>query len=175
MSERTKGFCVICKPKSPRAIYTHLNGDKNAPLCQACNMRLRRESASSEQAKRLKLMATLIGGLETALTFSLEEHELQAFVAIQDRLKLLVRQWLGDESASTTDDGFTVERKAAVSPESDGDFVPEPPARNPWWSMTREQQQQFAAERRRAKAAERAEADRLALSNPTEPQQMLPN
>jgi hypothetical protein len=101
MSERPKGNCIDCKPKVSRAIYTHLDGDPNLPLCQACNMRRRRASAGSEQAKRLRVMATLVAGTESALAFSLDEQERQEFVEMQEKLKLRVRYWLGDGSAAT--------------------------------------------------------------------------
>jgi hypothetical protein len=92
-------------------------------------MRLRRQSPSNEQAKRLKLMTALIGGLETALTFDLEEHERQYLLETQDTFKHLLCYWAGVESANIKKDAFVADRKAAVNPESDRKFTPKPSGR----------------------------------------------
>lgn len=123
-TERSKGLCVICKPKEPKAIYRYLNGDKNAPLCGACNMRLWRESSSNEQSKRFKLMATLIGGVETALTYNLEEHEREFLVSTQDSFKRLLRYWAGDEGATLKEDVYSADRAEALKPAHDDEFAP---------------------------------------------------
>lgn len=122
-TERTKGFCIVCKPKEPKAIYKYLNGDKNAPLCGACNMRLWRESTSNEQAKRLTQMTALIGGVEAALKFNLEEHEREFLISTQDGFKRLLRYWAGDESANLKKDAHSVDWAEAVKPEHDDELA----------------------------------------------------
>ena len=87
-----------------------------------------------------------------------------------------VRVSLGDESADVKEDAHAAQREFAISTESDDAFEPEPPVGNPWWSMNRDEQKQFATDRLRASlTAKRAEAERSLLSYSADPQQTLPN
>ena len=105
MAERTMDHCCICDPeqkKPVKAIFTHEYGNPGRPICQSCNMRMRRESSTNEEAKRLKLLTTLFGNLEAMLVFDLEEQENKFFTSSQDHVRLLMRSWLGDATAEDT-------------------------------------------------------------------------
>jgi hypothetical protein len=123
---------------------------------------LRHESTSNEQAQRLELMTTLIDGLETALTFNLEEHERQFFVSTQDKFKRLLRYWAGDETANIKDDDpFAADRAEALKPEHDAEDTS-----RGWWNLTPEERKQkmgaglaaYHTKRRADREAEREEA-----------------
>ena len=135
---RPQEICFKCGEL--KDIYTHFNGDKDKPLCNACNMKLRRESPSAAQVKLLKLSGTAIGAMEAMLGLPVEEKQKKTLEDMQDELKLMVRVWLGDtqadeEAEDTTpteeatdaptdhaSDGFAEERKAAVSEAADNLF-----------------------------------------------------
>lgn len=136
--QRPQQICFKCN--KPKEIYTHLNGDKDKPLCNACNMKLRRESPGAIQVKLLKLCATAIGSVEAMLGLPVEDRQKKSLQDMQDQLKLMVRSWLGDPQADGEVDAMTgVEkthealaasaskefaeaRKVAVSEESDSLF-----------------------------------------------------
>ncbi len=138
VSNKRKRPVEICfKCGKEKEIYTHLNGEEDKPLCNACNMKLRRESPGAVQVKLLKLCATAIGSVEAMLGLPVEEKQKRALQDMQDELKLMVRSWLGDpqadeeaDDAPATEqatevptgpmsDEFAGARKAAVSKESD--------------------------------------------------------
>jgi hypothetical protein len=61
------------------------------------------------------------------------------------------------DAPAVVPDQSTPEAHDSVSPSSNGAFAPAPPARNAWFSMTRDQQKKYTAERRQAaQAAKRA-------------------
>ena len=131
---RPEGVCTVCAKR--KAIYNHLGGDQNKPLCGACSMTLHRQSPGAIQVKLLKLCATAIGAVETMLGMPVEEKQKKSLQNMQDELKLMVRGWLGDPQADEENDtatasaqgalpagpagdGFGEARKAAASGESD--------------------------------------------------------
>lgn len=133
--KRPVQICVKCGKH--KEIYTHLDGEKDKPLCNTCNMMLRRESPGAIQVKLLKLCATAIGAVEAMLGLPVEEKQKKSLQDMQDGLKLMVRVWLGDTQAEVeadaatatahsaeiaTDpvsDEFSAARKVAVSEKSD--------------------------------------------------------
>lgn len=131
---RPEQICSVCGKR--KEIYTHLNGEEDKPLCNACNMKLRRESAGAVQVKLLKLCATAIGSVEAMLGLPVEEKEKKALEDMQDELKSMVCAWLGDPHAEdnaaspaavadgvqTGTDQFAEERTHAVSEASDAVF-----------------------------------------------------
>jgi hypothetical protein len=157
--ERPLGTCIICGKEKP--IYTHLNGDKDAPLCGACNMRMRRESPDTVQIKVVKLAIAAIGNIDSMTGLDIEQHHKQELQAMLERLKILVRLWLGDESADhVIIDVFSADRKDAVSVKCDGDFVPTSQSTSDWYSKPLAERRQIMAERSRAKlGAKQAEAE----------------
>ena len=136
--KRPEQICFRCRKQ--KEIYTHLNGEEDKPLCNACNMKLRRESPGAVQVKLLKLCATAIGSVEAMLGLLVEEKQKNNLQDMQDELKLMVRAWLGDPHADeerpaatqtsdasavttgTANDEFAEARKFAVSKASDPVF-----------------------------------------------------
>jgi hypothetical protein len=106
--ERPTGVCSLCCKEKP--IVKHLNGDPNTPLCAACNMKMRRKLASNDQVKAIKLGATVIGALEQLLGLDLDRGHEQEILALQARIKILTRVWLGDEPADIVADPFATNR-----------------------------------------------------------------
>ncbi len=90
---------VCSKCGKHKEIYTHLNGEEDKPLCNACNMQLRRNSPGAIQVKLLKLCATTIGSVEAMLGLPVEEKQKKTLQDMQDELKLMIRVWLGDTQA----------------------------------------------------------------------------
>jgi hypothetical protein len=133
--KRPEQICFKCGKH--KEIFTHLDGEEDKPLCNACNMKLRREAPGAIQVKLLKLCATTIGSVEAMLALPVEEKQKRSLQDMQDELKLMIRVWLGDEQADeeandTTsiqpaNDEFAGERKAAVSEQTDN-FFEAPPA-----------------------------------------------
>lgn len=136
--KRPEEICIKCGEH--REIYSHLNGEEDKPLCNSCNMKLRRESPGAIQVKLLKLCATTIGSVEAMLGLPVEEKQKKNLQDMQDELKLMVCVWLGDTqadeeaddttptdeaagtSASSASDEFAEKRKAAVSEQADNLF-----------------------------------------------------
>jgi hypothetical protein len=136
--KRPEEICIKCGKH--KEIYTHLNGEEDKPLCNTCNMQMRRNSPGAIQVKLLKLCATAIGSVEAMLGLPVEEKQKKALQDMQDELKLMVRDWLGDPQAdeeaddttpteevtdgptATASDEFTEARKAAVSEQADNSF-----------------------------------------------------
>lgn len=136
--KRPEEICIKCGKQ--KEIYTHLNGEQDKPLCNACNMQLRRNSPGAIQVKLLKLCATTIGSVEAMLGLPIEEKQKKTLQDMQDELKLMVLVWLGgsqaDEGADAASataqaakhpsapvgDEFSEARKAAVSEENDNLF-----------------------------------------------------
>jgi hypothetical protein len=169
--KRPEEICFKCGKH--KEIYTHLNGEEDKPLCNTCNMQLRRNSPGAIQVKLLKLCATTIGSVEAMLGLPVEEKQKKALQDMQDELKLMVRSWLGDPQASEEADAataaeqaaeipadpmtdeFAEERKAAVSEESDKLFEAAtnvPPARKSRKAL-------IASKVEQRKAAKAAKAD----------------
>lgn len=133
--KRPEQICFKCGKR--KEIYTHLNGEEEKPLCNACNMQLRRNSPGAIQVKLLKMCATAIGSVEAMLGLPVEEQQKKTLQDMQDQLKLMVRVWLGDshadedadataaaagattEAAGSVGDEFDEARKVAVSEEGD--------------------------------------------------------
>jgi hypothetical protein len=148
--ERPVKQCIMCKKKT--YIVKHLNGDPSAPLCAACNMRLRRGSASCDQTKALKLAATIIGVMEQLLSLDIASAHEQEIIAMQERLKTLARAWLCDQAEDTQHDPPEAERIADTTANHDG-----PPSSPAWSELTQAQRdekilagQQASKVRRRA-------------------------
>jgi len=136
--KRPEQICINCGKH--KEIYTHLNGDEDKPLCNTCNMQMRRNSPGAIQVKLLKLCATAIGAVEAMIGLPVEERQKKSLQEMQDELKLMVRDWLGDPQAdeeanapkpkeqvsglptNPLTDEFSEERKLAVSKESDRSF-----------------------------------------------------
>jgi hypothetical protein len=133
--KRSEQICFKCGKR--KEIYTHVDGQKDKPLCNGCNMKARRESPGAIQVKLLKLCATAIGSVESMLGLPVEENQRQKLQHMQDELKLLVRVWLdapetdqeahaatataqaADLSTGPRRDEFSDARKVAVGKESD--------------------------------------------------------
>src|SRR5271157_6636533 len=64
--KRRRPVQVCFKCGKQKEIYTHYNGEEDKPLCNACNMKLRRESPSAAQVKLLKLPMTQAEILDAA-------------------------------------------------------------------------------------------------------------
>jgi len=135
--KRPEEICIKCGKH--KEIYTHLNGEEDKPLCNACNMQMRRNSPGAIQVKLLKLCATAIGSVEAMLGLPVEEKQKKTLQDMQDELKVMIRVWLGDtqadEEADTTPTEevtdaptgpasyeFAEARKAAVSETADNLF-----------------------------------------------------
>jgi hypothetical protein len=136
--QRPEQICFACGKQ--KEIFTHLGGEQDKPLCNACNMKLRRDSPGAAQVKLLKLCATAIGSVEAMLALPVEERQKRSLQDMQDELKLMIRVWLGDtqadkEANATTStqeatdaptgpasDEFAEARKAAVSEPADNSF-----------------------------------------------------
>ena len=114
VSEKRKRPIHMCfKCGKQKEIYTHLNGEQDKPLCNACNMKLRRESPGAIQVKLLKLCATAIGSVEAMLSLPVEEKQKKSLQDMQDELKLMVRVWLGDPQADDEADAATGKAQTA--------------------------------------------------------------
>lgn len=133
VSNKRKRPVEVCfKCGKQKEIYTHLNGEEDKPLCNACNMKVRRESPGAIQVKLVKLCATAMGSVEAMLALPVEEKRKKALQNMQEELKLMVRVWLGDEQAdeeanATTStepasEEFAEARKLAVSEQPDNFF-----------------------------------------------------
>jgi hypothetical protein len=136
--QRPEQICFACGKL--KEIYTHLNGEEDKPLCNACNMKLRRDSPGAIQVKLGKLGMAAIGSVEAVLGLPIEEKQKKTLQDMQDELKVMVRVWLGDTQAdeeanaaistqeaseAQTDrasDEFAEARKIAVSEASDQSF-----------------------------------------------------
>jgi len=139
-NKRKRPLQTCFKCGKQKEIYTHLNGEEGKPLCNGCNMKLRRESPGAVQVKLLKLCATAIGSVEAMLGLPVEETQKKTLQDMQDELKLMVRAWLGDPRADeerpaatetsdaaamttgTASDEFAEARKLAASKASDPVF-----------------------------------------------------
>lgn len=170
--KRPEEICFKCRKE--KEIYTHLNGEEDKPLCNTCNMKLRRESPGAIQVKLFKLCATAIGTVETMLGLPVEENQKKNLQDMQDVLKLMARAWLGDTQADeeadaatateqaaelSTDsvsDEFAEARKAAVSKESDKLF--EAPKNVPSASKSRKVLIASKVEQRKAAKAAKTDA-----------------
>jgi hypothetical protein len=97
--ERPMKVCSICGKEKP--IVKHLNGDPSKPLCAACNMKLRRGLASTDQVKAMKLAVAVIGAMEQLLGLDLDSAHEQEIQAIQERVKGLASEWLGVKGTDT--------------------------------------------------------------------------
>ena len=178
--KRPEEICFKCGKR--KEIYTHLNGEEDKPLCNACNMQMRRNSAGAIQVKLLKLCATAIGSVEAMLGLPVEEKQKKTLLDMQDELKLMVRVWLGDTQAdeeaddttpteeatdvptSSASDEFAEERKAAVSETADKLF--EAPKSAP--ASRKNRKALIAAKveaRKTAKAEKHDAAEAVAMTN----------
>src|SRR5579863_7947938 len=109
--KRPEQVCIKCGKQ--KEIFTHYNGEDDKPLCNACNMQLRRNSPGAIQVKLLKLCATTIGSVEAMLGLPIEEKQKKSLQEMQDELKLMVRDWLGDPQADEEADTATATEQAA--------------------------------------------------------------
>jgi hypothetical protein len=175
--KRPEEICFKCGKH--KEIYTHLNGEQDKPLCNTCNMQLRRNSPGAIQVKLLKLCATTIGSVEAMLGLPVEEKQKKTLQDMQDELKLMIRVWLGDtqadeeaDAASATaqaaeppsapvGDEFSEARKAAVSEENDRLF--EAPKNAP---ATRKSRKALIAAKVEQRKAAKAEANDTATCVP---------
>ena len=111
--------------------------------------------------------------------FSLTEKRLiveDVISKLRDELAFAEHEKVSDVPECGGHGQESAERRLAMSDPNDGEFVPEPPARKPWFSMTRDEQKQYAAERlRETLAAKRAAAELASLSDPAEPEKTLLN
>lgn len=112
--KRPEQVCIRCGKL--KEIYTHLNGEEDKPLCNTCNMQLRRESPGAIQVKLLKLCATTIGSVEAMLGLPVEEKQKKSLQDMQEQLKLMVRSWLGDTQADEEADATTSTQEATQAP-----------------------------------------------------------
>ena len=169
--KRPEQICIKCGKQ--KEIYTHLNGEQDKPLCNTCNMQLRRNSPGAIQVKLLKLCATAIGAVETMLGLPVEEKQKKNLQDMQDELKLMVQVWLGgpqaDEEADAASataqaaelptvpvsDEFSEARKAAASEENDKLF--EAPKNMP--SASKSRKALIASKVGQRKAAKAAKTD----------------
>jgi hypothetical protein len=121
--KRPEQICFKCG--KVKEIYTHADGDEDKPLCNACNMKLRRESPGAIQIKLLKLCATAIGSVEAMLGLPIEEKQKKTLQRMQDDLKLMVRAWLGDPQADeeATSDAAMMDASALVAAPTCDEFV----------------------------------------------------
>lgn len=120
--KRRRPVEVCFKCGKQKEIYTHYNGEDDKPLCNACNMKLRRESPGAIQVKLLKLCATAIGSVEGMLALPVEEKQKRTLQDMQDELKLMIRVWLGDTQADEEANAATSSREAtdaSTGPASD--------------------------------------------------------
>jgi hypothetical protein len=113
--ERSVKVCCMCGKEKP--IVKHLNGDPNKPVCAACNMKLRRGLASSDQVRAIRLGATVIGALEQLLGLDLDNAEEEEIQAIQARFKSMASGWLGVTAADTAGDPSTAKRSTDLGAE----------------------------------------------------------
>jgi hypothetical protein len=157
-SERPEKICITCKKK--KYIVKHLNGDLNAPLCAACNMRLRRGSASCDQTKRLKLAVTIIGIMEQILGLDIASAHEQEIIAMQERLKTLARAWLYDQAEDTKPDPLAPERSA------DATANPHGPHSSPSWFELSQAERDEKIEAGRRESLEKRRAQRDAKRGP---------
>jgi len=182
--KRPEQVCIKCGKH--KEIYTHLNGEEDKPLCNTCNMQLRRESPGAVQVKLLKLCATAIGSVEAVLALPVEEKQKRSLQDMQDELKLMVRVWLGDtqaddEANATTStqeatdaptgpasDEFAEARKIAVSEASDRSFGASKSA-----PASRKSRKALIAakveQRKTAKAKEKEDDAAIAIATPNNP------
>ena len=116
--ERSVKVCCMCGKEKP--IVKHLNGDPNKPVCAACNMKLRRGLASSDQVRAIRLAATVIGALEQLLGLDLEGAQEQEIQAIQERVKSLASEWLGVKGTDTEGDTSVAKPGTEVSASHEG-------------------------------------------------------
>ena len=169
--KRPEQICINCGKH--KEIYTHLKGEEDKPLCNTCNMQMRRNSPGAIQVKLLKLCATAIGSVEAMLGLPVEEKQKKSLLDMQEQLKLMVRVWLGDPqadeeaddapaTAQVTDaptdsvsDEFTEARMTAVSKKNDKLF--EAPERAP--SKGKRRKAHTASKVRQRKAAKAAKTD----------------
>ena len=112
--KRPEQICFNCGKH--KEIYTHLNGEEDKPLCNACNMKMRRNSPGAIQVKLLKLCATAIGSVEAMLGLPVEEKQKKTLQDMQDELKVMVRVWLGDTQADEEADDTTPTEEATDAP-----------------------------------------------------------
>lgn len=112
--KRPEQTCFNCGKH--KEIYTHLNGEEDKPLCNTCNMQMRRNSPGAIQVKLLKLCATAIGSVETMLGLPVEEKQKKTLQDMQDNLKLMIRAWLGDTQADEEADDTTPAEEATDTP-----------------------------------------------------------
>jgi len=146
--ERPMKKCHVCGKEKP--IVKHLNGDPSAPLCAACNMRLRRASATTDQVKAIKLATAVIGVMEQLLALDLDAAQEQEITAMQARIKILARVWLGDKDAGIIGDPSAAKR--SVDPRADHDGHPTSPA---WSELTQPEHDERIDAGRRAYFAKR--------------------
>jgi hypothetical protein len=111
---RPEQICFRCGKH--KEIYTHYNGEDDKPLCNACNMKLRRESPGAIQVKLLKLCATAIGSVDAMLALPVEEKQKRSLQDMQDELKLMIRVWLGDSQADEEASATTSTQEATDAP-----------------------------------------------------------
>jgi len=148
--ERPMKMCNVCGKEKP--IVKHLNGDPRSPLCAACNMKLRRALASGDQVKAIKLAATIIGAMEQLLGLDLDNAQEQEVSAIQARVKILAREWLGVKAADTVGDPSPAKRSADLSA-SNNDHSSSPS----WSELTQaERDEKIAAGQARWRAQRKA-------------------
>jgi len=173
-NKRKRPVEVCFKCGEQKEIYTHLDSEEDKPLCNACNMKLRRESPGAIQVKLLKLCATAIGSVEAMLALPVEEKQKRSLQDMQDELKLMVRVWLGDshadeeadatantatnttQTADPVGDEFSEARKAAVSEQNDKLF--EAPKNVPSTRKSRKALIAVKVEQRKAAKAEANDA-----------------
>jgi len=115
--KRNRPVQVCFKCGKQKEIYSHLNGEEDKPLCNACNMQLRRNSPGAIQVKLLKLCATAIGSVEAMLGLPVEEKQKKTLQDMQDELKLMVRVWLGDTQADEESNATTATEQIAELPQ----------------------------------------------------------
>ncbi len=127
--------CVGCTKTKP--IFTHLRGDPRLPLCNACNMKLRRESPEAQQIKLIKLCGTAMGTVQSILTLPLEGGDQEAIERMRDSLRAMLHRWSAeqqpeqDEAATsvTTKQGETAATAVPASAVNIDELPPEARAR----------------------------------------------
>jgi hypothetical protein len=169
--KRRRPVEVCFKCGKHKEIYTHLNGEEDKPLCNTCNMQLRRNSPGAIQVKLLKLCATTIGSVEAMLGLPVEEKQKKTLQDMQDELKLMVRVWLGDTQADEEADAAPSTAQAVELPSAPvGDQFAE--ARNAAVSETADnlfeapKSALVSRKNRKALIAARVEARENEMANP---------
>jgi hypothetical protein len=116
--DRPVKVCSVCKKEKP--IVKHLDGNPDEPLCAACNMALRRASASNDLALAIRLAAAINGTMERLLRLDLEAGQEHAILDMQTGIKILLRAWLGEVDDNDKSAPSEAKRSPGISADHDG-------------------------------------------------------